>query len=147
MVGNIFGGKRHDVADKRVRIAVILDIGLAGKIVPFAGEDTFAAVRLKAHADAANPGKQVNETETARGGGRAVLLQQALQAVGEKRRAGRFPLFPAADGLDVARKKGGNLALAVKAARLEEQIVSGIHKSSGGKKGGHYALSVSRQQP
>lgn len=65
VIGDIPGRKGNDVANKSVPVAEVLDIGFFRKPVPFARKDTFSAVSLEAHADAANPCEQVNEPEPA----------------------------------------------------------------------------------
>ncbi|CED78754.1 Protein of unknown function [Candidatus Hamiltonella defensa (Bemisia tabaci)] len=71
----------NDVAHKRMRVAVVLNVGLFREPVPFAGKNAFTALSIEAHTDAANAGEQVNEAEAGAhffcaGGG---LLQQIAQ--------------------------------------------------------------------
>jgi len=120
---HVVGGKRHDVADERVIRAVVFQVGLLREIVPLAREDARAALRLEAHADAADSGEQVDEAEvglavrgTLLAGGARV--QQIAQRGFEHRRTRCLALFPAAHGLDVLADVSGDFSLCKAGTRL-----------------------------
>lgn len=64
VVGHIFGWKWHDVADQRMAIAEILEIGALTEPVPLAREDAFAAMGIETHAEPAYPREQVDRSES-----------------------------------------------------------------------------------
>lgn len=132
MARHVLGGKRDDVTDQRVRaaargvVAVVLTISPRRELVPLAGEHAFVAVRLEAHANAADTREQIEEAE-ARRVARVLRLTRALpQQIAQRgfqhRGTRRFTFFPATHRLDVFADMGCDFALDETGARLLEQV-------------------------
>jgi hypothetical protein len=87
-------------------------------------------MRLKAHADAADAGEQVDKAKTRRGVARMPMksrarcrrLQQGLKCRRHARGAGRLALFPATHRLDVLADVRGDFSLCEADARLFQQV-------------------------